>query len=111
MVTAFGDIYVETAEGEVLVANPLELECSRVADSVAHLERLFSDPSWAQEQLITELVLLANERGVRREQHQVFACAPHPCLTGGVRVENLVAMDLHIWHHICSQLRLKGEST
>jgi hypothetical protein len=76
-----------------------------MADSVAHLERLFSDSSWAEQRLMTELLLLAEERGIRRKQHQVFAIAPHPSLSGSMRVENLVAMDLHVWHHICSQLR------
>lgn len=105
MVTAFGDIYVESAEGEVLVADPVELKCSHAAESVTHLEQLFADRSWAQERLMTELLMLAQERGVRREQHQVFAITPHPSFTGALRVENLVAMDLYVWHRICSQLR------
>jgi len=108
LVSALGGIYVETDAGEVLVVDALDLDCSHAADSVAHLEQLFSDPSWAQEQLVTELLLLAQERGIRRGQHQVFAVAPHPCLSGSLGVENLVAMDLHVWHHICSQLRLRG---
>ena len=109
LVSALGDIYVETDAGEVLVVDPLNLDCSHAADSVAHLEQLFSDPSWARERLVMELLLLAEERGIRRGQHQVFAVAPHPCLSGSLGVENLVAMDLPVWHHICSQLRL-GES-
>lgn len=106
LVSALGDIYVETDTGEVLVVDPLNLDCSRAADSMAHLEQLFSDPAWAQERLVTELLFLAEERGIRRDQHQVFAVAPHPFLSGTLRVENLVAMDLPVWHHICSQLRL-----
>ena len=105
LVTAFGDIYVETETGEVLVASPIELTCMRIAASVQELEKLFSDHAWAQEQLIAELALLANEQGKTRAAHQVYAVAPHPCFTGKLRVENLTAMDLHIWHHICSQLR------
>ena len=47
LVTAFGDIYVETDTGEVLVAKPIELECARVCDSVEELQKLFSNPTWA----------------------------------------------------------------
>jgi hypothetical protein len=105
LVTAFGDIYVEAKTGEVLVVDPLELMCSHAATSVAELEKLFSDQKWAAERLMTNLALLAEERGLRRASHQVFAVAPHPCFTGKLRVEQLIPMDLHIWHHLCSQLR------
>ena len=105
IVTAFGDIYVETNSGEVLVAKPIELECIHVCDSVEELQQQFSNAKWAEEHLITNLVLLAKERGILREQHQVFALTPHPSFTGSVRIENLMPMDINIWHHICSQLR------
>ena len=84
--------------------DPLFITTVPIAD-VARALRL-----WARERLVTELLLLAEERGIRRGQHQVFAVAPHPFLSGSLRVENLVAMDLPVWHHICSQLRLGGES-
>ena len=110
LVSALGDIYVESNEGEVLVVDPVGLECSHVADSVGHLERLFSDPAWAEERLVTELLLLAHKRGINRGHHQVFGVSPHPSLSGKLGVENLVAMDLHVWHHICAQLRPRGAS-
>ena len=108
LITAFGDIYLEADAGEVLLADPLELACSTVAQSVGDLERLFADRKWAQKRLMTEVLLLADERGVRRNAQQVFSVAPHPRFTGEIRVEQLVAMDLHIWHHIWSQLRARG---
>ena len=104
LVTAFGDIYVETEEGEVWVAKPIELECIKVAHSVQDLEKLFSNPEWAEENLITNLVLLADEQGIKREPHQVFAFAPHPCMTGSLDIEHLMPMDVNVWHHLCSQL-------
>lgn len=105
LVTAFGDIYVETDTGEILAAKPIELECVRVCESVEKLRELFSNPRWAEEHLITHLALLAQERGIARQQHQVFAFAPHPAFTGKLRVENLLPMDINIWHHISNQLR------
>ena len=57
LVTAFGDSYVETDTGEVWVANPIELECSRVTSSVQELQQFFSNTVWAEEHLITDLAL------------------------------------------------------
>jgi len=105
LVSAFGDVYVETSEGDVWVAQPLELTCEPVASSVDELQRLFSNADWAQERLLTEIALLAHERGKARPQAQVFSVAPHPSLGGLIGVENLMAMDLEVWHHICSQIR------
>lgn len=106
LVGAFGDIYVETEHGDVWLADPIELTCQPIANSVSELEALFADPAWAEERLMTDLVLLASERGVLRPSRRVFALAPHPSFTGAIRVENVVVMDLTVWHHICSQLRV-----
>ena len=48
LVSAFGDIYVESSAGDVWVAQPLELSCERVADSVDSLQKMFSEvtESW-----------------------------------------------------------------
>lgn len=110
LVTAFGDIYVETDTGEVWVANPIELECSLVTNSVQELQELFSNTEWADEHLITNLALLAKERGVSRDPHQVYAFAPHPSFTGSLHVEQLIPMDLNVWHHISCQLRTAQQS-
>jgi len=104
LVTAFGDIYVETQEGEVWAAKPIEIEFVKICNSVLELEELFSNPEWAEENLITNLVLLAEEKGIKREAHQVFAFAPHPCLTGSLDIEHLMPMEVNIWHQLCSQL-------
>lgn len=105
LITAFGDIYFEAEAGQIFLADPLELTCAKVANSVKDLERLFADSAWAKKRLMTEVLLLAQEKGMHRAAHQVFSVAPHPCFTGAIRVEQLHAMDLHIWHQICSRLR------
>lgn len=104
LVTAFGDIYVETEEGEVWAAKPIELESVKVCGSIQELEKLFSNSEWAEENLITNLALLADEQGIKREPHQVFAFAPHPCMTGKLDIEHLMPMEVNTWHHLCSQL-------
>ncbi|MDH3523866.1 MAG: hypothetical protein OES32_09795 [Acidobacteriota bacterium] len=105
LVTAFGDIYVESAAGEILVVDTIALGCEQAAHSVAELESLFRCPQWSEERLLTELALLARDRGISREPYQVFALAPHPCLSGEIRVEQIMPMDLVAWHHICRQHR------
>ena len=105
LVSAFGDIFVETDGGDVWVASPVELTCELVAGSVDDLQRLFSDPAWAEPRLLTAVALLARDQGVVRPQHQVFAIAPHPCFTGSIMAGKLMPMDLTIWHHLVSQIR------
>jgi hypothetical protein len=104
LVTAFGDIYIEEAAGCIQVVDALELVCEPVASSIAALEQLFTDATWANERLLVEVLLLAKECGLTRSPERVFGVAPHPSFTGHVRVENMVAMDLYAWHHICAQL-------
>jgi hypothetical protein len=104
-ISAFGDIYVEASEGDIFVASPLNLSCNRIASSVQEFEALFLDGAWASENLRTELALLADERGVVRAPHQVFAVAPHPCLAGRINIKGLMPMDLKIWHHVSLQQR------
>jgi hypothetical protein len=105
LVSAFGDIFVETDAGDVWVASPIELTCEPVAKSVDDLKRLFADPTWAEPRLLTEVALLARDQGVERPRHRVFAIAPHPCFTGSILAGKLMPTDLAIWHHIASQIR------
>ena len=105
LVSAFGEIFVESEGDGILAVDPIELSCETIAPSVPAFEELFSDSSWAEERLMVEVLLLANERGVTRAANQVFALAPHPSFTGEIRVEHLMPMDLPVWHQICSQLR------
>ncbi|MEW6226128.1 MAG: hypothetical protein AB1627_16000 [Chloroflexota bacterium] len=105
LVSAFGDIFVETDAGDIWVASPIELTCKRLAGSVRELERLFADPVWAQARLLTEVAMRARDQGVERPPNQVFAIAPHPCFTGSITAGKLVPMDLTVWHSIASQLR------
>jgi hypothetical protein len=105
LVSAFGDIFVEKASGEVWVALPIELSCERVAASVEELQQLFSNPEWAPQHLLTEVALLARDKGVQRPPDQVFAIAPHPRLTGSIMAGELVPMNLRIWHNLALQIR------
>jgi hypothetical protein len=105
LVSAFGDIFVETATGEVWVASPIDLVYERVAASVEELERLFSNAAWAHPRLLTDVALLASAKGVERRQDQIFAIAPHPCLTGSSSAGEVTPMTLRLWHNIALQIR------
>jgi hypothetical protein len=103
LISAFGDIFVEREDASVWIASPIELSCYRLADSVADLERLFSDPEWGRQRMRTDLVLRAQAEGVTRSPEQVFAIAPHPVFSGFVPVGRFVQMDLALWHNISLQ--------
>ena len=105
LITTFGDIFVEKVAGEVWIASPIELSCERVATSGEEFQRLFSNPEWVQQQLLTEVVLLARDKGVRRPPDQVFAIAPHPSFTGSIKATEFVPMNLAVWHHLALQVR------
>lgn len=105
VITAFGRIFVETDQGGILLVDPIGLTCKQVARSSNELQQLFSDPSWAREQLLVDVALLAHQRRISRPTHQVFAIAPHPCFTGKVDVDHVMLMDLYVWHHISLQTR------
>ena len=108
LVSAFGDIFVETDVGSVWIASPIDLACQQVASSVDELQRLFSDPEWAQARLLTGVALLAQDQGVQRRPDQVFAIAPHPAFTGSIATGNLMPMSLRMWHHLALQMRGPG---
>ena len=91
-------------------ASPIELTCEPLARSVEELERLFADPSGADLRLLSEVALLARDKGIDRPKHQVFAIAPHPAFTGSITAGKLVPMDLTTWHHLASQIRISPQA-
>ena len=107
LVSAFGDVFVETDVGTVWIASPLEVVCEQVASSVGELERLFSNPEWAQARLLTGVALLAQDQGINREPDQVFAIAPHPAFTGSIAAGKPIPMSLRMWHHLALQMRVQ----
>lgn len=111
LVTAFGDIFVETNSGEVWVASPVYLEFERVAGSVSDFERLFADQEWTDMRLLTGLAMRAQREGLQREPDQVFAIAPHPRFTDSPMDGKLVPMTLRIWHHMAAQMRPAAQAS
>jgi hypothetical protein len=109
LVTAFGDIFVETTDGEVWIASPVYLAFERVAGSVIEFEALFSDQTWTDTRLLTGVAMRAQREGIQRPPDQVFAIAPHPRLSGSLTDGTLVPMNLRIWHHIAAQIRPASE--
>jgi len=65
LVTAFGDILVETADGEVWVASPVDLAFERIAGSVGDFKQLFADREWTDTNLLTGLAMRAQREGIQ----------------------------------------------
>jgi hypothetical protein len=105
LVTAFGDIFLETPDGEVWVASPVYLEFERVAGSVRDFEELFADQEWTDTRLLTGLAMRAQREGPERLPDQVFGIAPHPRFTDAPMDGKLVPMSLRVWHHMAAQMR------
>jgi hypothetical protein len=110
LVTAFGDIFVETTNGEVWVASPVYLAFERVAGSVPEFERLFADQMWTDTRLLTGVAMRAQREGIQRRPDQVFAIAPHPAFSDSLMDGKLVPMNLRIWHHMAAQMRPASEA-
>jgi hypothetical protein len=106
LVTAFGDVFVETVDGRVVVVDTLELMVSQIAGSHAEYLARFEDDDWVSQRFLGDLVLLAIERGIERQPDGVFAAAPHPCTGAALAVERLTPMPLVAWHSICASLRV-----
>jgi len=105
LLSAFGDIFVECEDGKIILVDTIELRCVEVANSANELETRFTDAEWADERLMPNVILLAEEQGKVRQPDQVYSIAPHPCMTGKILAEQLGAMDLSVWHSICTQMR------
>ena len=105
LVTAFGDIFVERDDGKVILFDTIELQCSEVASSTEEVEDKFADTDWADERLMPSVILKAEEQGKNRKPDQIYSIAPHPCTTGQILSEQLDAMNLSVWHLICTQMR------
>ena len=103
-VSAFGDVFFERPDGSVYRLDPLEGMVTVAAASLDEFEGLVRDTTWIEENLMPAFLDVASERGITREPHQVFAFAPHPVFTGALRVEQLMPMDLPVWHGIAAQL-------
>lgn len=110
LVTAFGDIFVETTKGEVWVASPVYLAFERVAGSISEFNALFADQTWTDARLLTGVAMQAQREGIQRRPDQVFAIAPDPRLSGSLTDGKLVPMNLRIWHHIAAQMRVASEA-
>ena len=103
-VSAFGDVFYQRPDGAIHRLDPLEGIVTVAATSAEQFNDLLKDKDWLDGNLMPELINLAMERGITRDPHQVFAFAPHPVFTGALRVEQMMPMDLPVWHGIASQL-------
>jgi hypothetical protein len=46
LVTAFGDVFVETDAGDIWIASPIDLACERIAGSLTELEEHSEARGW-----------------------------------------------------------------
>ena len=105
LVTALGDVFVETDAGDVWVASPKDLACWPIAPSVDAFEELLEDQDWVHERVGAEICLIARSMGVSRPPEQVIGIMPHPVVTGHGPLGSLIPMDLVAWHRLAQATR------
>lgn len=109
--SVFGDLFLERPDGSVEKLDVLEGGVQKIASSFQEFGSLMNNPAWQAESLLAEGVALLYERGVRREDAQFCAFAPHPVFVGRIlwdtadaswaqrpdSVRRLLSKFLHCW--------------
>src|SRR6185436_1385239 len=101
--SVFGDVFYAKPDESVWRLDSFTGESRQVAASQDEFSRFMNSEPWQIENLRTELVLSARDKGLKRGPAQVFAPVPPPTLSGGRVPSEFVVMDAVVWHHISSQ--------
>ncbi|WP_284620787.1 hypothetical protein [Aquabacterium humicola] len=102
--SAFGDIYFLRQDGSVHVVDVFEGAVRQIAQSQEEFSVLMNSAEWRDANLMPEVIVQLQRRGLVRGPGQVFGFAPHPALAGKIRPEGALVLDAVVWHSICSQL-------
>lgn len=102
-VTAFGDVFFEARDG-IYFLDRVSGELSLVCDTKNNLEKVLNTPDGRNHYLMSELVLLARERGLVLDEGECYEFKITPILGGALDLDNLHKMDFKISLHITGQL-------
>jgi len=102
--SAFGDLYFLSRNGSVHVLDVFEGAVREVAESEQDFAACMNSQDWRDSNLMPEVIMQLQRRGLVRGPGQVFGFAPHPALSGRLNPEGALVLDAVVWHSICSQL-------
>lgn len=101
--SVFGDLFFERPTGKVEKIDVLDGGLHPVADSFREFSALMNFRDWQEQHLLTEGVVLLNDRGVTRAVGQFFGFAPHPSVAGRIVWSTVMPLDAVVWNSICAQ--------
>jgi hypothetical protein len=102
-VTAFGDVFFDSDDG-VYFLDKVSGELEVVCDTKKELEGILNTTDGQDHFLMSELVLLARERGLILEDGECYEFKIAPMLNGEMVFDNLQKMDFKVSLHITGQL-------
>jgi hypothetical protein len=102
-VTAFGDVFFESPEG-IYFLDKVSGDFSVVCDTRNELEKILNSQEGHDHYLMSELVLLARERGLVLNEGECYEFKISPFLNGPVSFDNLQKMSFKVSLHITGQL-------
>ena len=102
-VTAFGDVFFESKEG-IYFLDKVSGEFTVVCKTKEELEKILNTPDGQDHYLMSEIVLLARERGLLLNEGECYEFKIAPFLSGPIEFDNLQKMDFKISLHITGQL-------
>jgi hypothetical protein len=105
----FGDWFLRREDGSTDELSVIEGTLDRIAGTPAEFANLMNQPKWQEDHLLSWQVSLLHEKGLVPRVGECYALAPHPSLTGKIRLEHAIIMDIGVWQAICSDT-LGGKS-
>ena len=97
-VSIFGDIFLEDADGSIVMLDLVAAELKEIAVCAEEFEWGLGDPGKRDEWLMAGLAHAAHQRGLRPNSEECLAFETPPTLGGALTPENLVAWDLYAYH-------------
>jgi hypothetical protein len=100
----FGDLFLEDSTGAVLMFDLISWELNRICTCWEEFEWDIANGEGQQEWLMAPLARRAIESGISLGDGQCFGFRIPPRLNGALAVDNLVPLDLHIYHQGLAKL-------
>ena len=102
-VTAFGDIFFDSNEG-IYFLDKVSGDFTVVCETKEELEKILNTSDGQDHYLMSELVLLARDRGLLLNEGECYEFKIAPFLSGQIELDNLQVMDFKVSLHITGQL-------
>jgi hypothetical protein len=92
-VSAFGDLFLEDADGSIKMLNLVACELKEIATCIEEFDWGLGDAAHQEEWLMAGLCRRAADAGMHRDADQCLAFRTPPILGGALEPENLLAWD------------------